>query len=274
MFLKLLNYMRLCFTTIEESLKGFGCLLFYIILTLECQGQFTLGGSGGHLIVPSGEASEDNYFAIGATFYPGKHFYLNRNRDGVNLRGDNSETYYFASFNFLKKLDIVLNVSRINNVDNVRLNGIGDRSMQLKLSMVTESRVRPSISLVSEIPLGKNNYLAPNAIIVSKNVNLFMFSIGYGSDFVFGRSDQDNFYASILGIELQRKRNEYLNGFLIGCTYTIFNKSSFRPQLMAEFDGDKINAGLRLTHQMVELNIFAPGLNSIAVGFIGVGVIR
>jgi len=229
--------------------------------------QNTLGGMHGHLIVPDANTFKKNSLVIGFTQYPGKHLYINRaDRNGRK----NNEQYYFATINFLPWLDLTLNVARIVNVES-QLNGIGDRSINVKMRLLKETEKLPSIALALEVPGGNNNWFASNALIVTKTWNKLTLTGGYGLPYVLKRKitgaiGTKQYYGSIFDLKISGKLNQYLNGPLAAASYNFSFKKNWKLNPIIEFDGKKVNAGIKASWKWVNWYAYAPGLNSWSGG--------
>jgi hypothetical protein len=249
--------------------------IIFLTFDFEVSAQNSLGGFHGHLIVPSAYNLDKSSFMIGATHYPGRHLYINRpTRKGRT----NDERYYFITLNYLERLDITLNISRIVNVE-TELNGIGDRSMNIKFLAVKEKPIFPAIALALEVPGGNNNWFASNAILASKNFSNFTITTGYGLPLVLERNVTGNigtsaFYGSLFGYNIVEKSNEYLSGILFSLTKKTTITRELTIHGTAEYDGTKINAGFNFEFRDHNFNFYFPGLNSIAFGLSLSGLIR
>lgn len=234
--------------------------------------QNTLGGMRGHLIVPDAKTFDKNSLVFGTTHYPREHLYITRNNSAA--RGSTDELFTYATINFIPWMDISLVVARILDPSNVRLNGIGDRSVNIKFSLLSEKERFPAIALCLEVPSGNNNFFASNCLVLSKSINKTSLTVGYGLPVVLSRKTTNasvgsqEYYGSLFALKLNDKPNNYLSGILFG----ISQKSTIQKITLThtlEFDGNKLNLGENVSYSVFSLFVYTTGLNSLAYGLSG-----
>lgn len=229
--------------------------------------QQTLSGQSGHFIVPDANSLGDGGIFVGCNWNPHKYQYLGRpgEHDG--------EVYYAASVGILPTLDVTLNITRVLNPESVRHNGIGDRSFQFKWRILKETERRPAVAFNGEIPLGINNFIAPNALVLSKKLEKLEVTLGVGSPYLLRRSER-SFYGTFLGMEFYKKTNDYLKGLLLAASYRwkLTDDAMLRPGI--EFDGEKLNTGVQASWRGWNINVMLIRTDRIAGGISYIGKLK
>ena len=201
-------------------------IMIYSLFPFSLIHSQTLEGTTGLFFIPTAEMQKDGTVLIGANFV---------NKELVSFSGyeRNAFTPYF-SFTFLPFVEMSGKITRLIN-SNVSTQGIGDRTISLRIRFISEGDYFPSI-LVGLHDLacvyGGTEAIHNNALYLvgTKNFRLesnFLTNIsihtGYGLDIIQARTH--NFVGIFGGIDLK-----------------LFNVL----ELMAEYDGNRPNGGFRL----------------------------
>lgn len=161
-----------------------------VILLLSILGQTlaysqNLEGMEGLFFIPSAEINQDAKVSFGVN-------YLDKNL--ISFGGyKNNATNYFLSFNFLPFIETSLRVTRLNGLPSTNNQAIGDRTASIKIRLLEESHIQPTISLGLHdlfTVFGGQSAVHNNSfyLIATKNFEFDMFlsniaiTIGYGTD--------------------------------------------------------------------------------------------
>jgi hypothetical protein len=122
--------------------------------------------------------------------------------------------------------------------------GVGDRHIDVRVHLLKEKRILPSLVLVLTPPEGESTYLSQDLLVATKNIPLgtagrLRVSGGYSSPYFLRVSETSG--GEPRGIARKTSLgNEYLNGF--------FGSLQWQPWefvgLMVEHDSQKINTGM------------------------------
>nr|WP_295931364.1 YjbH domain-containing protein [uncultured Dyadobacter sp.] len=215
-------------------------LLFVLWLSLPAQGQTNISGKPGLIYVPSAQQTDDGAFQFG--------YHYNPIRYGFRFNRKNSEGIYFANLTLLPRLEININLLRVNNEQQRGQKGIGDRQLDLKYLLLKETPKRPSLALIISAPFGIDNSLSTNALVASKTIRLGArlyadITAGLGSPWYIQRDDSEKSNYDIFhSLEMIRKKNQayrYLSGPFGGFNLRLDKKAG----LMAEWDSQHLNFG-------------------------------
>lgn len=224
------------------------CLLIPILLTFfmsaPLQAQTNISGKPGLIYIPSARMTEDGAFQFGYHFNPIKY--------GFRFNRQNSEGIYFANLTILPRLEININLLRINNELKKGQKGIGDRQLDIKYLLLKETAKRPSVAVVLSAPFGIDNSLSTNAVMASKTLrlggNLYAeLTAGLGSPVYIKRDESEKSNYDIFeNLEIVSKKKlgyRYLSGPFGGFNLRLDNKVG----VMAEWDSQHFNTGLYAT---------------------------
>ena len=187
----------------------------------------TLEGTTGLFFIPTAEMQKDGTVLIGANFV---------NKELISFSGyeRNAITPYF-SFTFLPFFEVSGKITRLIN-SNTNFQGIGDRTISLRLRFVEEGEYLPALLFGFHDIAGvyggdqaiRNNALylvgSKNILFDSKLINSISFHTGYGLDVI--KAQHHNFVGLFGGINIK-----LLNAL----------------DLMTEYDAERFNTGFRLT---------------------------
>lgn len=219
-------------------------LLLALCMSFHLHAQTNISGKPGLIYIPSARMTEDGSFQFGYHFNP-IHY-------GFRFNRQNSEGIYFANLTLLPRLEINVNLLRINNELKKGQKGIGDRQLDIKYLLLKETPRRPSVAILLSAPFGIDNSLSTNAVVASKTVRLGNrlyadVSAGFGSPVFIQRDESEKSNYDIFdNLEIIKKKDlayRYLSGPFGGFNLRFDNKAGF----MAEWDSQHFNAGLYTT---------------------------
>ena len=216
--------------------------LVYLILVLSVgamlpvSAQVNVLGKPGHILTPS--AQWDTLRQVGVTFafLPDNYAINNFIKDH---RGP--EQIYGVRFPITKFLEINLNFTRKPKIPD-RI-GVGDRHIDLRVHLVKERKIFPSLVLVVTPPEGVGTFLSQDFIVATKNLSVgdmgrLRFSGGYASPYFYQYS---RIYDNRRGF---RKKSEMGNYYLSG----FFGSFQWQPWefigVMVEHDSQRVNSGV------------------------------
>src|SRR5215217_5996354 len=147
--------------TIIKSMgnKQFPMLLLMLALCFgsgDATGQNNISGKPGLIYVPSAAETKDGAFHFGYNFNPMRY--------GIRYNRINSEGIYFVNLTILPRLEVNVNLLRVNKEDQPGHKGIGDRQIDLKYLILKENSRRPSLAVIISAPFGIDNSLITNAL--------------------------------------------------------------------------------------------------------------
>lgn len=215
-------------------------LLFALWLVLPAHGQTNISGKPGLIYIPSAQQTDDGTFQFG--------YHYNPIRYGFRSNRRNSEGIYFANLTILPRLEVNINLLRINNEQKRGQKGIGDRQLDLKYLILKETPKRPSLALIISAPFGINNALSTNALVASKTFRLGTrlytdITAGFGSPWYIQRDESEKSnYDIFYSLEIIKKKNlayRYLSGPFGGFNLRLDKKAG----IMAEWDSQHLNMG-------------------------------
>ncbi len=219
-------------------------LLLTLCMSLSGQAQTNISGKPGLIYIPSAQQTGDGAFQFG--------YHYNPVRYGFRYNRRNSEGIYFANLTLLPRLEINVNLLRINNEKQRGKKGIGDRQLDIKYLLLKETPKRPSLAVILSAPFGIDNSLATNALVAGKTFrlgnNLYAdITAGFGSPIYIQRDESEKSNYNIFNsLEIIHKKDlayRYLSGPFGGFNVRFDNKAGF----MAEWDSQHFNAGIYTT---------------------------
>lgn len=201
-------------------------IFFFFLLSFSLVQSQTLEGTTGLFLIPTAEMQKDGEITIGTNFV-----------DRTLISFSNYERNAFApflSFTFLPFLEMNGKITRLIN-SNTNFQGIGDRTISLRLRFVEESEYFPGLLFGFHDIAGvyggdeaiRNSALyivgSKNFKVSSKFLSNISIHAGFGSDVV--KAQHHNFVGLFGGIDLK-----------------FFNSI----ELMTEYDGAHSNGGIRV----------------------------
>ncbi|MEZ0485110.1 YjbH domain-containing protein [Fibrella aquatica] len=204
---------------------------------MATQAQLNISGKPGLIYIPSAEQTEDGTFSIGYKYNPRDYaFKFNRT---------NSESITHINLTVLPRLDININLLNPNGGIAFKRRGIGDRQVDLKYVMLTETEKRPSVAVILSAPFGVDNSMLTHAIVATKHTALSKtidaaFTVGYGSPYTVGRRvNLNNILADFRVLDKRDLAYTYLVGPFGGAKLSLANKGG----VMVEWDSKHLNVG-------------------------------
>ena len=194
-----------------------------------CKAQSLTGMNGGYSI-PTGMLKPDKSVWFGYGFLNKKYYQIEQKQ---------KRHYHiaFAALNFLPFLEVGVRISYQDGINSVgEKKYLGDRMASARIRALKESRWRPSlvvglqgfyaISGASSSFFNSTYLVATKNIAFGKTIGNLRVTLGYGSDIVNARTYQ--FIGFFGGVSITPKSLEFL-------------------ELMVEYDGAKLNAGMQIT---------------------------
>ncbi|MBB5286688.1 hypothetical protein HNQ92_004849 [Rhabdobacter roseus] len=219
-----------------------GLILPFLLLffSIGAYAQMNISGKPGLIYIPSAWAAEESSFSFGYKYNP-VHYAFRQNRR-------RSESIYHVNLAFLPRLEINLNLLRMNGDLRVQDRGIGDRQLDIKYLLLKETSYRPALSIILSAPFGIDNSFSSNAIVASKTIPLLPsfyadVTVGYGSPYYILREESEKTNFDIFSnLQLRKKkelRYRYLSGPLAGLNVRYGKKGG----LLVEWDSQHLNLG-------------------------------
>lgn len=244
-------FVRLVYSVLTQVFSRL-CLLGMLIAIASGTslfGQVNISGKPGLLYVPTATLLADGTFHAGYSYNPVNYAFRFNPAVNPKLTTRNSESIFFVNLVMLPRLELNINLLRPNGPVQYGARGIGDRQIDVKYGVMTETTRRPSVALILSIPFGIDNSLVTNAVVATKHVSLssvieLELTAGYASPYFLERSDTRNDQNSTLfsGFVFQDKRDKaayYLAGPIAGIKASLSRKGG----LMAEWDSQHLNLG-------------------------------
>lgn len=232
--------------------------VFVVMAWLLCPrgvgAQVNISGKPGLMNIPTARVLSDGTFHIGYHYNPSNYDpRVNDPNAVVSTKVDPaSSSIFYAHLAMLPRLEINLNIFRVNGYLPLKARGIGDRQFDIKYAVLTETERRPSVVVIASTPFGVDNSLVTYAVAATKNYALTEFvsaevTAGFGSPFYFDRSDNGgNDFNLFSNYKLHNKNdrpNPYLSGPFGGVVFR------YKQQLggMIEWDSRHVNVGAYAT---------------------------
>jgi len=224
------------------SRKG-SLLPFLLILCVSPSlfAQMNFSGKPGLLNIPTAVETKNGSLIFGYAYNPIKYSFR---RNGLQ-----SESIYYINLTVLPRLDINLNLMRMNGETRKQDKGIGDRQLDLKYLILKEKKYQPSLALYLSMPFAIDNSFTTNALVATKTFKLSTqlfaeVTAGYGSPYYLKREESEKTNSSIFNnIKLQDKNKEnrykYLSGPVGGVNLRYGTKGGF----LLEWDSRHFNVG-------------------------------
>lgn len=215
-------------------------VLVIFCVALPGYAQMNISGKPGLIYVPSATETKEGNFQFGVHYNPIDY--------GFRFNKKNSENIYFINATIVPRLEVNINLLRINKEKINGQKGIGDRQIDLKYLILKEKKYQPALALIISAPFGIDNSLTTNAIVATKTFKLSSrlsaeVTAGLGSPYYIERdnSEKDN-YNIFQDLKFREKKElpyYYLSGPIGGINFRYEKKAG----LMVEWDSKHINIG-------------------------------
>lgn len=223
------------------SRKGNLPFLLILFVNTPLFAQMNFSGKPGLLNIPTAIETKSGSLIAGYAYNPVKYSFR---RNGIQ-----SESIYYVNLTILSRLDLNLNLMRMNGETRFQDKGIGDRQLDFKYLILKEKTYQPSLALYLSMPFAIDNSFTTNALVATKTFrlskNLFAeVTGGYGSPVYIKRTDSEKENSNIFSnLKIQNKNKEnrykYLSGPIGGLNLRYQNKGG----VMLEWDSRHFNIG-------------------------------
>lgn len=214
-------------------------LILYVSTSLHAQMNFS--GKPGLLNIPTAVENKSGSFIFGYAYNPIKYSF--------RRNGQQSESIYYVNLTMLSRLDINLNLMRMNGKTRHQDKGIGDRQLDFRYLILKEKKYQPALALYLSMPFAIDNSFTTNALVATKTFRFHthfsaQITAGYGSPYYLKRNESEKTNSGIFNnIKLQDKdkenRYKYLSGPIGGLNLSYKNKAG----LLLEWDSRHFNVG-------------------------------
>ncbi|WP_310588084.1 YjbH domain-containing protein [Dyadobacter frigoris] len=234
---RLVDYIHIFNTKKGNRLLPF--LVFFCVSTCSYS-QMNISGKPGLIFVPTAVETKNGSFIFGYVHNPINYSF--------RQNGKNSESTYFINLTIFNRLDVNLNLMRMNGKIPDSQRGIGDRQLDLKYLILKEKKYIPSLAVFVSAPFGIDNSFTSNAMVATKTFNLInnisaQVTGGYGSPYYFKRDESEKTNYNIFeGLSLENKKDlkyRYLSGPIGGVNLRYAKKGG----IMFEWDSQHFNIG-------------------------------
>jgi hypothetical protein len=211
--------------------------------------QVNLTGKPGLLNIPTARILADGMFHIGYHYNPSHNDpRVNDPNASVNVAPNQSSSIYYATLAVLPRLEININIFRVNGELPLKARGIGDRQFDIKYAVLTENIRRPSVAVIVSAPFGIDNSLVTYAAAATKNFTLSEtvtaeVTAGFGSPYYFDRSDNVGNNFDIFSNYKLHNKNERPNPYLSGPFGGVALRFKQTLGGMIEWDSRHLNVG-------------------------------
>lgn len=217
--------------------------VIYLVGPAQSVAQVNVSGKPGLLYIPTARILDDGAVCAGATYNPIRYaFRFN------STRSRSSETIYFVNLVLLPRLEVNLNLLIPNETVDFQDRGIGDRQIDIKYGLLTETKKRPAVALILSAPFGIDNSLETYALVATKNMPLTKaitaeVTVGMGSPYYVYRDVKNDKNSGIFSgftlLDKRSKTNSYLAGPFAGLSLHLKK----RVGLLLEWDSQHLNVG-------------------------------
>jgi hypothetical protein len=223
----------------EQLLKTVVFFCLFALSSLFCDAQTTIFGKTGLIYIPTATRTDDGTFQFG--------YHYNPIRYGFRYKGRNSESISFVNLTLLPRLEVNINLLQYNNHKNLDQKGIGDRQLDIKYLILTETSRRPAIAAIISPPFGINSSVTADVLVATKTFKLAPrifaeVTAGIGSPFFFQRGNKVN-NDIFEDMKLGKKKDlpyQYLSGPVGGVNLRLDRQAG----LMLEWDSQRFNMGV------------------------------
>jgi len=221
-----------------------------LFISTSSLAQVNISGKPGLMNIPTARILADGTFQIGYHYNPSN--YDPRINDPNKVVSNNvtfqSGSIYYATLAVLPRLEINLNIFHVNGELPLKARGIGDRQLDVKYAVLTESNRRPSVALILSTPFGVDNSLVTYAVAATKNYTLSEsisaeLTAGFGSPYYFDRSDNKGNNFDIFSNYKLHNKNERPNPYLSGPFGGVAIRYNQKVGGMIEWDSRHLNLG-------------------------------
>lgn len=223
-------------STLRKAAKS--CLLLLLAQT-SGYSQTTIFGKAGLINIPTAIRSNDGTFQFGYHYNPISY--------GFRYKGRNSESISFANLTVLPRLEINVNLLQYNGPKNLDQKGIGDRQLDIKYLILTETTRRPALAAIISPPFGINSSASADVLVATKTFKLAprLFAevtAGIGSPYFFERGHKVNndIFEDMKLVKKKDQSYQYLSGPIGGVNLRLDRKAG----VMFEWDSQTFNIGL------------------------------
>lgn len=222
-----------------QLLKTAVLLCLFALSSPFCDAQTTIFGKTGLIYIPTATRTGDGTFQFG--------YHYNPIRYGFRYKGQNSESISFVNLTLLPRLEININLLQYNSHKVLDQKGIGDRQLDIKYLILTETSRRPAIAAIISPPFGINSSVSADVLVATKTFKLAPrvfaeVTAGFGSPFYFQRGNKVN-NDIFEDMRLGKKKNlsyQYLSGPVGGVNLRLDRQAG----LMLEWDSQRFNMGV------------------------------
>ncbi|UBM58083.1 YjbH domain-containing protein [Marinilongibacter aquaticus] len=248
--------------------------VLFILFAQTLLAQRNLSGKSGLIYIPDAKPAEAGDLHVGYVFNPKNY--------GLRANGVWSEQVLYADLALFKRFSLTFFLLQgRRDGKRVRSQGLGDRQLDFRWQILMEKEKQPALALILSSPFTIDAACQTQALVATKTFTLkdkswgLETSLGLGSPYYLYRKveDEDSMYLNLRNnnifsnMSFQKKRDDaFGNNYLVGPFGGVKLKYKTWLQLMAEWDGQKVNTGvgLNLFHQ---LQLQASCLNFDALGF-------
>ncbi len=222
-----------------KSLKTAALLCLSVFAGPFCNAQTTIFGKTGLIYIPTATRTGDGTFQFG--------YHYNPIRYGFRYKDRNSESISFVNLTLLPRLEININLLQYNSHKILDQKGIGDRQLDIKYLILTETARRPAVAAIISPPFGINSSVSADVLVATKTFKLTPrvfaeVTAGIGSPFFFQRGNKVN-NDIFADMKLGKKKNlsyQYLSGPVGGVNLRLDRQAG----LMLEWDSQRFNMGV------------------------------
>lgn len=214
--------------------------LVVLCVSFQANAQMNISGKPGLIYVPTATETKEGAFQFGINYNPIDY--------GFRFNKKNSENIYFINLTIVPRLEVNVNLLRINNEKIKGQKGIGDRQIDIKYLILKEKKYQPSLALIISAPFGIDNSLTTNAIVASKSFKLTsLFSadltVGLGSPYYIQRADSEKDNYNIFSDLKLRKKKELAYAYLSGPIGGVNLHYGKKGGILLEWDSKHLNVG-------------------------------
>lgn len=223
----------------NQVLKKAAFFCLFAFITTFSNAQTTIFGKTGLMYVPTATQTNDGNFQFG--------YHYNPIRYGFRYKGHSSESISFVNLTLLPRLEINANLLQYNGPKNLDQRGIGDRQLDIKFLILTETAKRPAIAAVFSPPFGINSSVSGDVIVATKTFKfaprvVAEVTAGIGSPFYIQRGNKVN-NDIFANMKLRKKKDlsyQYLSGPVGGVNLRLDRQVG----VMFEWDSQQFNMGV------------------------------
>ncbi|WP_158860057.1 hypothetical protein [Lunatibacter salilacus] len=220
---------------------GYSAYLLFLLATMifgQLAAQVNVLGKPGYIMTPNARWEQENQLALSFSYVP-QAYAINHFMGAYH-----TENIYGVGVGLTDFMEVYLNITRVRaRASDI---GVGDRHLGFRFRLLAEEKHGVSAVLIVSAPIGTNQHLNHDALIVEKTAELsstlrLRATLGYALPVIFVIPTKEGNRSLSLLLKSKKQENiRYLSGVFGGFSLDWNEKVG----LSMEHDGHSVNAGV------------------------------